>query len=111
MKTAHIDDFKRGWFIGNFEPSLLKGNFEVGLHRNKKGDIQSSHFHKKSTEYNLVISGEIKINDVVYKKGDIFIIEPYTVANDIECLTDNEILIVRDISDPEDKYTYKITDN
>ena len=111
MKLDRIENFKRGWFIGNFEPSLLKTNFEVGLQQSKKGQTHDNHFHKLSTEYNLVISGEIKLNDKILKKGDIFIIEPYEVSHDVEYLTDTEILVIRDMSDPKDKYVYKIIEN
>jgi hypothetical protein len=111
MEKHRLEEFKGGWFIGNFEPSLLKRDFEVGLHRYQKGEIRESHFHKKITEYNLMISGQIRINDLIFEKGDIFIIEPYTVSNDILALTDCEILIVKDGSDTKDKYTYEIKYN
>jgi hypothetical protein len=58
-----------------------------------------------------MISGEIRINDMIFKKGDIFIIEPYTISNDILALTDCEILIVKDGSDTKDKYVYEIKNN
>ena len=37
MKKFKLDDMKGGWFVGNFEPTAFKANFEVGIHRHKKG--------------------------------------------------------------------------
>lgn len=111
MEKYNINDFRRGWFIGNFEPSLLKANFEVGLQKSKAGDSHDDHFHKKNTEYNLVVSGKIKINDDIFVKDDVFIIKPYTVSHGVEYLEDTEILVVRDMSDPSDKYIYKLINN
>lgn len=109
MKTYSLDNFKNGWIVGNFQPSILKGDFEVGLHRHKKGEHHQDHFHKKSTEINLVVSGEISINNCFFKKNDIFVLEPYEVSQ-VEYLTDVEILVIRDMSDPTDKYEFKIID-
>ena len=39
MKTAKIADMKRGWFIGNFEPSLFKTNdVEVAVKQYRTGN-------------------------------------------------------------------------
>ena len=108
MKIYNLNQFKNGWFIGNFKPSLLEKNFEVGVHRHKKGEYHQDHFHKKSTEINLVLNGTISINDKIFEKDDIFVLEPFEISQ-VEYLTDVEILIVRDISDTADKYEFKIT--
>lgn len=40
MKKYKINDFKKGWVIGNFEPSIFKSiDFEFGVKFYKKGDI------------------------------------------------------------------------
>ena len=37
MIQANIVDFKLGWFVGNFEPSIFKNPFfEVAHHKHKK---------------------------------------------------------------------------
>lgn len=37
MKTAKLEDMTKGWFIGNFNPSLLKTNdVEVAVKSYKK---------------------------------------------------------------------------
>ena len=49
MKKFKMSDMKGGWFVGDFEPSVLRTkNFEVGYHTHKKGDDTSNHYHKDS---------------------------------------------------------------
>ena len=39
MKTAKLTDMIKGWFVGNFEPTLLKTNdVEVAVKEYRKGD-------------------------------------------------------------------------
>jgi len=49
MKIFNIEDMFKGWFIGNFEPSVIKTKeFEVAHHFHKKDyvDSEGSHYHK-----------------------------------------------------------------
>ena len=80
MKISRIEDMEKGWFIGNFEPSVLKTkDFEVGIVTRFKGP-EKPHYHAIATEYNLVISGSFKLNKKDLRSGDIFIIEPGEVV-------------------------------
>lgn len=95
---------KDGWFIGDFEPSVLKTkDFEVCYKIHKKGEQWDTHYHKVSTEYNYLISGEMVIQNKRINSGDIFIIEPFEIANP-EFLTDCVLVIVKTPSSPKDKY-------
>jgi hypothetical protein len=107
MKKEHIDNFIKGWFIGNFEPSLLKDNFEVGLHQHKAGEFHQDHFHKLGIEINLMIEGSLRINGQVMSPGDIFVLEPYEISQ-VEYLTDVKLVVVRNISEPDDKFEFEI---
>lgn len=109
MKTAKLNDMWGGWFVGNFEPTAFPANFEVGIHRHKKGEFHQDHFHKIGTEINCMIKGRIKINGTEFGPGDIFILYPYEVSQ-VEYLTDVELVVVRDISDPNDKYKFDIVE-
>ena len=100
MKQAHINDFVKGWFVENFE---------VGFHQHKAGEFHQDHFHKKSTEINLVVEGNIKINDEVFGPGEIFVLYPYEVSQ-CEYLTDVKLVVVRNMSDPNDKFEIEIID-
>ena len=46
MKIANLNDMIKGWFVGNFEPSLYKTNdCEAAVKKYKKGDKEQKHFH------------------------------------------------------------------
>lgn len=94
MKTAKLDDMVKGWFIGNFNPSLRKTNdVEVAVKKYKKGDHEGKHYHKIATEYTCIISGRVKMNGTEYGAGDIVVMEPGE-ATDFECLEDDTTNVV-----------------
>lgn len=107
MKIDKIDNFKKGWFVGEFYPTLLSTNFEVAYQRHKQNEEHIDHFHKKATEINLLVRGNIIVNGQKLSDGDIFVINPYEVSH-VEYLTDAEIIVVRNCSDTADKYNFKI---
>lgn len=89
MKVAKLDDMIKGWFIGNFEPSLVKTNdVEVAVKKYKEGDKEAKHYHKIATEITVITSGRVKMNGVEYTEGDIIVMEPGEVT-DFECLENN----------------------
>ena len=51
--------------------------------------------------------GKLKLNGEIFEPGDIFILYPYEVSQ-VEYLTDVELTVVRNISDPNDKYMFDI---
>ena len=94
MKTSNLKNMIKGWFIGNFEPTLYKTNdCEVAVKYYKKGDKESSHYHKIATEFTCIISGKVKMNGIEYKAGDIVVMEPGDIT-DFECLEDNTTNVV-----------------
>jgi quercetin dioxygenase-like cupin family protein len=104
MIKHNIKDFHKGWFIGDFEPSLHKNkDFEVGLLDRKKGLLETPHYHAVGTEYNILVSGRMTLNGVDLAPGDIFIIEPNEVAHSV-FHEDSQILCVKTPSLPGDKY-------
>jgi len=104
VEIVKMDTMTRGWFIGNFEPSVLKtSNFEVGYLQHKKGERWDFHYHKIATEYNYLIRGEMRINGKIIKPGDIFIFRP-DYMTDPEFLQDCELICVKTPSVPGDKY-------
>ena len=103
--TIHqISDFKGGWFIGDFEPSLLKTqDLEVSIKKHPKGENWDTHFHKLATEYNYLVSGKMSINGIEIKAGEIFIINPY-YAVEPNFIEDCEIVCIKIPGVTEDKY-------
>jgi quercetin dioxygenase-like cupin family protein len=105
MITAKLNDMIKGWFIGNFEPSLHKtNNVEVGVKSYKKGDYDGRHYHKIATEYTVIITGRVKMNGIEYGAGDIVVVEQGE-PTDFECLEDGTINVVVKIPGAnDDKY-------
>jgi quercetin dioxygenase-like cupin family protein len=104
MNVAKITDYVRGWFIGNFEPTLLKTpDFEVGVLTHKKGEYWAPHYHKESVEYNVLISGKMIVQEREINSGDIFVFEKGEVADPI-FLEDCILAVVKTPSIPSDKF-------
>lgn len=103
MRVYNIEDMIGGWFVGNFEKTAYKANFEVAYKVHKQGDVWDSHYHKEATEINFLIRGMMTINNQCLLPGDIFVIEPYYISNP-EFRTDCELIVVKTKSVPGDKY-------
>lgn len=104
MIKRKITDFHRGWFIGNFEPSLLKTDqFEVSVLNHYKGEKWPAHYHAIATEYNVLIKGKMVINGESMEEGDVFVFEKGDIA-DPEFLEDCTLVCVKVPSIPGDKY-------
>lgn len=104
MKTARLDDMIKGWFVGNFEPTLYKtDDAEVAVKSYKSGDNEKAHFHKIATEITVIVSGTVRMNGIEYKDGDIIIMEPGDIT-DFEALTDAVNVVVKLPGANHDKY-------
>ena len=105
MKTAKLEDMIKGWFIGNFEPTLLRTNdVEVAVKSYNQGDYEEKHYHKIATEITVIVSGKVKMNGIEYSKGDIVVMEP-NEATDFECLENGtQNVVVKLPGANDDKY-------
>ena len=105
MKTAKLEDMIKGWFVGNFEPTLLKTNdVEVAVKSYNKGDYEETHYHKIATEITVITQGRVKMNGIEYNVGDIIVMKP-NESTDFECLEDNtQNVVVKIPGANNDKY-------
>lgn len=104
MKTAKIDDMVKGWFVGNFEPTLYNTNdCEVAVKSYKAGDHEDKHYHKIATEITVIVSGEVLMFGQKYTAGDIIVCEPGD-ATDFTALTDAVNAVVKLPGANNDKY-------
>ena len=104
MKIGNLADFTKGWFIGDFEPNVLKTNdFEIAIKRYVAGDYEAAHYHKISTEYTIIVEGEAEMNGVKYVKDDIILIQP-NIVTDFRALTDITTTVVKIPSSKDDKF-------
>jgi quercetin dioxygenase-like cupin family protein len=105
MKVYKLENMKKGWFVGNFHPTTYQTDlFEVGTTLHLKGSHWDTHYHKKATEITWIISGKMRLQDKILNTGDIFILEPWEIANP-EFLEDTQVLVIKTPSDPNDKYS------
>lgn len=95
MKIYDFSIMKGGWFVGNFEPAAYKTKqFEASYKIHPKGEKWDLHYHEKVTEINLLVKGNMIMQGKELKEGDIFIIEPYEIA-DPEFLQDCHIVCIK----------------
>jgi mannose-6-phosphate isomerase-like protein (cupin superfamily) len=104
MRIDNIENYTKGWFIGNFMPSLdSTENFEIALKRYSAGDKEPAHFHKIATEYTVITSGTVRMNDTVLNENQIAIVYPGEII-EFESLTDSCTVVIKTPSVKNDKY-------
>jgi hypothetical protein len=104
LEKYKLEDMIKGWFIGNFEPSLYKTNdVEVGIKKYKAGDYEDSHFHKIATEFTVIVRGIVEMNGIQYVENDIIKIVP-EVSSNFKALTDVITVVVKLPGANNDKY-------
>ena len=104
MKKARLEDMTKGWFVGDFEPTVIKTReVEVAVKEYRKGDREGRHYHKLATEITVISFGRVRMNGVEYGKGDIIVIEPLE-STDFEALEDTITTVVKYPGVSNDKY-------
>jgi len=104
MKVFQLNEMVKGWFVGNFYPSvLLTNDVEIAVKKYKAGYYESFHYHKLATEITVIIDGQVKINGMIYSSGAIIVIEP-TQAIDFLAVTDATTTVVKYPGANNDKY-------
>jgi len=104
MDVYKLKDMTKGWFVGDFSPSVFKTKeFEVCYRIHPAGEKWENHYHKEAVEINLLISGKMTMLGKTLNSGDIFVVKPYEVAN--PCfIEDCAIVCVKTPSVIGDKY-------
>ena len=94
MKVDKLARMFRGWFVGNFEPTLYRTNdVEVAVKKYNAYEYDSAHYHKVATEITVLLNGRAEMNGVIYNDGDIIVIEPNDVT-DFRALDDGTTTVV-----------------
>jgi len=107
MKVYKLSQMFKGWFIGNFEPTLFKTNeVEVGVKIYKAGEYEPEHFHKVAIEFTVIISGSVEMNGQIYQEGDILKVDPFD-STDFRAITDTQTVVVKIPGVNNDKYIVK----
>ena len=103
MNKLYLKDYIKGWVVGDFEPTLVRKDFEVGIKRYKAGDSEERHYHLTCVEYTIIVSGRVMMNDVEYTADDIVIVNEGE-DTDFHCLDDAVTVVIKTSSNVGDKY-------
>lgn len=103
MFRDRIENYTRGWIIGDFEPSLFKTkDFEVAVISHHKDEKIPLHYHSELEEYNVLLSGKMIVNNQELVEGDVFVLVRKEVVN-VTVLEDSKLLCIKIPSIPRDK--------
>lgn len=104
MKHDLLSNMTRGWFVGNFSPTVVSSeNCEVAIQRFKAGDKEAIHHHRVATEVTVILSGQAIMFGRPCNDGDIITIAPGE-ATSFEAITDVTTVVVKLPSVAGDKY-------
>lgn len=104
MKKHNLNDFIKGWIVGNFEPALeFSNDFEVAVKYYNAGETEPKHHHKLAVEYTVIIYGRVLMNGTEYIKGDIIEIAK-NEATDFKVIENTATVVIKLPSIKNDKY-------
>ena len=104
MKSAKLSNMRKGWFVGNFEPTLWKTeDVEAAVKTFLAGETEVEHYHKIATEITVVVSGRIRMFNQEWEAGDIVITEPGDLTS-FEALSDTVLTVLKLPGVTNDKY-------
>ena len=110
MKTYKLNEMHKGWFVGNFFPTAFQfKHAEVGIKTYKKGQYDTSHFHKIGNELTAIISGKVEMMGIKLLPGDIIHIEPGEISN-FKALEDTTLVVFKNTSITNDKFLVEKND-
>lgn len=103
MNVSRIEEYTKGWFVGNFSPVLIPSkDFEIAVKWFKAGEKEPNHKQIVATEVTVVVEGTIQLGSQIFVKGDVILIPPGEFAA-FESLTDSALVCLKTPSIPDDK--------
>ncbi len=104
MEVHKLSDMFKGWFVGDFNPTLVKTqDVEVAVKTYPAGMVEEAHVHKIATEITVIVSGSARMNGRTLNAGDIAIVKPGESCV-FETLTDVTTTVVKIPGATNDKY-------
>ena len=104
MKTYKLQQFTRGWLVGDFEPNIIRTkDFEFMVRSYKEGEKEQAHIHKIADEITVIVSGVFSMNGNIVTAGDIVHLLPGD-ATDFICIESGSTAVVKTPSVMNDKY-------
>ncbi len=106
MRVDHLDRMVKGWFVGDFEPTLYRTtDVEVAVKHYSLDDHERLHHHVVATELTVIVSGRARIGKRELGPGDIAVLQPGE-PSDFTALTDVVLVAVKIPGAREDKYVH-----
>lgn len=104
MKVYQLDEFTKGWLVGDFEPAIIKTEqFEFAIKYYQAGDHETKHLHKIGRELTVAVTGAYRLNDQIFKAGEAVDL-PAGEAAEFECLESGATAVIKFPSVKDDKY-------
>lgn len=104
MRTARLEDMVKGWFVGNFDPTMCRTNdVEVAVKHYQSNEREHWHYHRVATELTVIVSGEVEMNGEHFSTGDIIVLDPGE-GTDFKVLADTVSVVVKIPGASNDKY-------
>ena len=104
MEIYQLKNMFKGWFIGNFSPTVLNTEaFEIAVKEYKAGDYEAAHYHQLAVEYTVILRGEAEMFQQRFSDGDIICVQP-NETTDFRAITDVITVVVKTPSVNNDKY-------
>lgn len=104
FKTHQLKDFIGGWLVGHFTPTLVTNHdVEVAVKLYQAGDHEQCHHHRVATEYTVIASGRVRMNQQEYSAGQIIQIDPGQLT-DFEAIEATTTVVIKTPSVPDDKF-------
>ena len=104
MELNKLDNFVKGWVVGNFSPALIKTDkIEFAIKKYNTNDLEAKHVHKIAKEITIIISGKFKMNNHILSEGDILELNPGEIS-EFQCLEGGYTAVIKTPSVIDDKY-------
>jgi quercetin dioxygenase-like cupin family protein len=104
MKVHRLEDMTRGWFVGDFAPTLYRTDaVEVAVKHFTAGESEERHVHRVATELTAVVAGSVRMDGRDLGPGDIVVLEPGE-PTDFLAVSDAVVVAVKLPAAPGDKY-------
>lgn len=104
MEAYPLDHFKKGWFVGDFEPALIATReAEVAVKQYRAGEREKAHHHKVAVELTVIVFGRVRMSGREFGSAQIVCI-PAGESTDFEALEDTVTVVVKVPSVRGDKY-------
>jgi hypothetical protein len=104
MKKYKINNFTKGWIVGDFEPNIIRTkDFEFMVRFYNEGEKEMRHVHKIADEITVIIDGVFLMNKEKVIKGDIIHLKPEE-STDFICVASGATAVIKTPSAIGDKF-------